>query len=128
MKSLLLLIALSFAFTFVMSTDSAAQTVTFELDLSSQIADSTFVPDRDVALLRGTSFPLNAGQHILKPAEEEHVYELQIDFSFAQIGEGLEFLFVLETENETVEEQMPRRMQIPRGGHTIRSFFNSFNF
>ena len=110
--------------------DSFGQTkVTFKVDLSPQLEDSVFIPERDQIYLKGDVFPLSTSQKIyLKDtAPADSVYETTVNFPSTASGKRLNYNFYIRTPDQTMSEQMQRQLGIDSKDMELNAlYFNSF--
>lgn len=128
MKKLLFLIALSFSLTTILK---AQTTVTFNVNLTPMLKDSTFIPGRDVIQLTGNLFPL--GKNRTEPMfdgkgnDADSIYTAVVRFSSRYDNQELEYNFRIVTPEKTKEEKLPRKVSLRGKEVEIPPlFFNAF--
>lgn len=114
----------------ILCTNAKAQgEITFKVNLTAPLEDSTFIPGRDQIFLRGNVYPLTNTNKInledLSPADS--IYEATVDFPSASTGQKLEYTFIIETPKEQFKEQRPRYILIRSRDQELDALhFNSF--
>lgn len=114
------------------ATESRAQTdITFKVNLTPQLEDSTFIPGTDRIYLRGDRYPLGNNNKIylkdVSPADS--VYEATVNFPASERGKRLMYNFYIykEEKNETKTEDMKRSLNIRSEDQEVGPvYFNSF--
>lgn len=95
--------------------DSFGQTkVTFKVDLSPQLEDSIFIPDRDQIYLKGDVFPLSASRkvYLKDTAPVDSIYQATVNFPPSASGKRLNYNFYIRTPDKTMSERMQRQIGI----------------
>lgn len=114
MRTLALLL---FSFTFVLtnSDETHAQQVVFNLNLKPQLADSVFIPGRDVLQITGSEYPLNTAAPVimrdLPPIDS--IYTATVRFSSRLTGKTIQYNFEMMLEGRRIGESLPRTLLIP---------------
>lgn len=107
----------------------AQSEITFKVNLTPQLEDSIFVPDRDKIYLEGNLFPLKNSRKInLKdPAPADSIYEATVNFPPSANDKQLNYNFVIVTPEKEITEQRPRQIRITSDDRELDAlYFNSF--
>lgn len=111
-------------------TNAKAQgEITFKVNLTPQLEDSTFLPGQDKIYLQGNVYPLTNPKKIYleNTSPEDSIYEATVDFPSSSTGQKLEYTFTIETPQEQINEQRPRYILIRSKDQELDALhFNSF--
>ncbi len=122
--------ALLFILITVISFDSYGQSkITFKINLTPQLEDSVFIPDRDKIYLKGDVFPLSSSQKVYMKdtAPVDSVYEATVNFPSSAKGKRLNYNFYIRTPDQTMTERMKRQLGIREKDIELNAtYFNSF--
>lgn len=127
-KIIFQLLLIGICYNFSVSPLQAQSTITFQVNLKPQLKDSVFIPGRDAVTLTGNIYPITNGEITLKDeAPRDSIYTVEVKFPGSYTGKKLEYNFVLETEQQTIKESMPRQLGIRSGTFTLDAlYFDSF--
>jgi len=103
--------------------------ITFKVNLTPQLEDSVFIPDRDQIYLKGNVFPLSSSQKVYMKdtAPVDSVYEATVNFPSSASGKRLNYNFYIRTPDQTMTEQMQRQLGIGSKDVELNStYFNRF--
>ncbi len=115
--------------TFFCTNAKAQGEITFKVNLTAPLKDSTFIPGRDQIYLKGKVYSLTNTNKIyledISPADS--IYEATVDFPSSSTGRKLEYTFIIETPQEQFKEQRPRYILIRSRDQELDALhFNSF--
>ncbi len=111
MNTLNKIITLSLFALFLIPLSGIAQTkVTFNLNLTSQMEDSTFVPGRDLVRVTGNQFPLGSNRfaNMRATADNDSLFTVEVSFSRRLNGQQLNYNFEVVTPKKTLTESTAR--------------------
>lgn len=105
-------------------------TVKFQVNLSSMIEDSSFVPNQDIIRVTGNMYPLGQNRFVQLRDENpvDSVYTSEVTFQNRQNNVVLEYNFqILKTDNKIINESMKRRLTLRSGQVELPMlFFDAF--
>lgn len=123
------ILLISFIFATAFAGQSTAQaTLTFQVNLKPQLEDSVFIPGRDLIKLTGNMYPLSGqGLTLNDSAPKDSIYTTEVKLPKSSVGKKLTYNFVLNVDEKTIKESMPRSIKIRSGDFTLDAlYFDSF--
>ena len=104
-----------------MATLTLAQNpVTFQVNMSVQIAAGNFDPAKDLVVVRGSFNGWSGNQDSLSDADNDQIYVGTVDLPDSLIGKTIEYKFVMVTSSGDMWESRPNRsFVLQQGGQTL---------
>ena len=126
MKRLFIIPVILLAFTL---TVQAQSTVTFNVNLTPMLKDSTFVPGRDYIRVTGSLSPISTRPVRLYDTNPvDSIYTAEVRFSSRYANSELEYNFeIIHPEGKKKTEQLPRKVRL--SGRELELpplYFNAF--
>jgi hypothetical protein len=113
------------------ATTHAQSEITFKVNLSPQLEDSSFIPGEDQIYLKGNQYPLGNNKKIyLKDVSPiDSVYEATVTFPPSAKGKQLNYNFYIQKPQKTdpITESMQRSLNIRSEDQELGAiYFDSF--
>lgn len=129
--SIKVFILLGILLTAATATMHAQSEITFKVNLSSQLEDSTYIPGQDKIYLKGNQYPLGNNKKIyLKDVSPvDSVYEATVTFPPSAKGAQLNYNFFIQKPQKAkpMTESMQRSLNIQSEDQELGTiYFNSF--
>jgi hypothetical protein len=100
---------------FMLPLAGVAQTkVTFNVNLTQMMEDSTYVPGRDIVRVSGNLYPLGTGRfaEMKATSENDSVFTTKVNFSRRYNNQQLHYNFEIVTPKQVYKERAPRSITL----------------